>query len=197
MVRPSNAEIDGLMQVAREIRDTTDESGYSVDVAVGQHRAFSHSRGPASALERSLVLDAARRGASQAGFGIEDVSGGLDIVTYDDLTLRRYRVKRITVTADGELEAVCGAGSSLIVASPDSIFREEKWVLGFITSGDHTIERLVAAEIVNWRGDGPVRLEFGTVIELTDSQPPRGFVSTDEDLEGFEEDGDAGSADAV
>ena len=74
MVRPSDAEIAGLIQVAREIRDTTDESGYSIDVAVGQHGAFSHTRGPASALERSRVLDAARRGASRAGLATEEVS---------------------------------------------------------------------------------------------------------------------------
>jgi hypothetical protein len=65
MVRPPDAEIANLMRVSREIRDTADESGYTVSAAVRQHEAFSRTRGPASALERSLVLDAARRGASR------------------------------------------------------------------------------------------------------------------------------------
>lgn len=193
MVRPSDAEIADLMQVAREIRDTTDESGYSVGVAVRQHEAFSRTRGPASALERSLVLDAARRGASQAGLWIEDVSGGLDIVTTSDCTIRRYRVKRVKLNAQGDYEVICGEGSSLLVSDPESLLHEEKWIFGYILSDDHTIDRIMAAEIVNWRGDGPVYLELGPQIDLSADQPPRGFTSTDEGLPGFdEEDDDAG-----
>ena len=193
MVRPSDAEIAGLMQVAREIRDTTDESGYRVELAVGQHGAFSHTRAPASALERSLILDAARRGAFRAGLGTEEVSGSLDIITMSDGTIRRYRVKRVNLTAEGNYEVICGRGSSLLVSDPESLFREEKWILGYVTSDDHTIERLIAAEIVNWRGEGPVYLVFRTIVDLSDNQPPRGFTSTDEGLPGFEEeDSDAG-----
>lgn len=195
MVRPSSDEVASLKQVAREIRDTTDESGYRVDVAVGQHRAFSHSRTPASSLERSLVLDAARRGASQAGLGAEEISGGLDIIAMSDATIRRYRVKRVKVTAEGDYEVLCGEGSSLLVSNPEALYREEKWILGYITSDDHTIDRLIAAEIVDWRGNGPVRLVFGILIDLSDDQPPRGFESTDEGLEGFDE-GDSGAGTA-
>lgn len=201
MVRPPDAEIAKLMQVAREIRDTTDESGYSVGVAVHQHQAFSRTRGPASSLERSLVLDSACRGASQAGLGIKEVSGGgLDIVTMSDSTMRRYRVKRVKLNAEGDYEVICGEGSSLLVSDEETFFREEKWILGYIMSDDHTIDRLIAAEIVNWRGDGPVYLVLGLIIDLSDDQPPRGFTSTDEGLPGFEEeeeDGEAGNVDGL
>jgi hypothetical protein len=198
MVRLSDVEIAGLKQVAREIRDTADESGYHVDVAVGQHRAFGRSKGPASSLERSLILDAAAHGAEQAGLGIERVSGSLDILTFAGDTLRRFRVKKVTIKADGELEVICGAQSTLISVEPDSLYREEKWILGYSTSDEHTIDRLIAAEIRDWRGEGPYRLIFGTVVDLSENPMPRSFTSADEDLEGFEgEEGEAGDADAV
>lgn len=189
MIRPSATEIDRLKQVAQEVRDSTEESGFYVDVAVGQHEAFTQSEGPASLLERTLVLDAAQRGASQAGFGIERVSGSLDLLATGGTTLRRYRVKRITLNKEGVYGAICGAGSALLVSDPLSIFTEEKWIFGYITADDHTIDSLVAAEIVGWDGDGPVRLRFGTVIDLSEHKPPRGFVSTDEGLDGFEDHG--------
>ncbi|WP_300014909.1 hypothetical protein [Pseudonocardia sp.] len=191
------SEIAVLRQVAREIRESTEESGYKVGVAVRQHGAFSQTRGPASALERSLVLEAARRGASQAGLTFEAASGSLDIITNCGDTIRYYRVKHVKLTAAGEYKVICGEGSSLLVTEPESLLREEKWILGYTLSDDHTIERLIAAEIVGWRGEGPVCLTLGSIIVLTDDPSPRGFTSTDEDLPGFEdEDGDGEIGDA-
>lgn len=197
MVHPSGSEIARLMQLAREIRDTTDESGFAVDVAIGQHQAFSSCRRPTSELQRSLVLAAARRGASRTGLGIDEVSGSLDIIDSSSGAIRRYRVKRVTVNADGNYEAICGAGSSLLTVEHESIFPEEKWILGYALSDDHTIDQLIAAEIVGWRGSGPVRLEFGHIVDLSDTQPPHGFISTDEGLEGFDDESDRSSAEAV
>ncbi len=194
MVHPSAREIEALKVVAREIRDTAEESGYSVDRAVSQHASFSRTRGPASALERSLILDAARRGATVAGVSTEEVAGSLDVVTIANGVIRRFRVKRVNVTRDGDYEVLCGEASTLLVTDYESIFREEKWIFGYVMSDDHTIDRLIAAEIVDWRGNGPVRLVFGTIIDLSDDQPPRGFVSTDEGLDGFGE-GDGAGAD--
>lgn len=195
MVRPPDAEIAKLMQVAREIRDTSEAEGYTVGVAVRQHKAFSSTRRSASSMERDLVLDAARCGASKASLPFEEVSGCLDIVAVSGDTIRRFRVRRVALNAEGDYEAICGGGSSLLTSEPESFYREEKWILGFAASDDHTIEHLMAAEIVGWRGDGPFRLVFGTIIDLSDDQPPRGFTSTDDDLEGFEdEEGETGSA---
>jgi hypothetical protein len=196
MSRPTAAELDVLRTIAREIRDTAEESGYTVSTAIAQHDAFGHSRGPASNLERSLVLDAARRAASQAGAGIDEVAGGgLDIITNGGSAIRKFRVKRVTVNQDDELVVVCGAGSSLLVAEPEGLLRQERWVLGFVTSDDHTVDRLLAAEVVNWTGDGPYRLVFGTVIDLDEELPPQGFQSADEGLDGFDEEEGLGEAD--
>ena len=192
MSRLSDSEITLLRQIAREIREAVEESGYTVDVALRQHPAFTYSRTPLSSLERSLVLDAARRGASVAGAGVDEVSGGLDIVTTGNGAVRRFRLKRVKVSAKGELEAVCGLGSSLLAADPDGLLPEERWLLGFATDDDHTIDRLLAIEIVDWNGTGPVHLVFGRVIDLEEELPPRGFRSTDEGLEGFEDEDGVG-----
>lgn len=194
MIHPSASEIASLREVAREIRETTDAYGYSVEVAVDQHESFGRSVGPARVLERSLILDAARAGAKRAGLGTKDVSGGLDIVATSADSVRFYRVKRMELDADGGYRVLCGEGSSLLVSDPDSFWREEKWVLGYLTTDDHTIDRIVAAEIVDWRGNGPVQLKFGRIIDLSDDPAPRGFVSTDEGLEGFDEDSADGGA---
>lgn len=196
MVHPAAAEIDRLKIVACEIHDTTDESAHSIDGAINMNPAFRHSHRPSRLLERELVLDAARRGALDADFTTSDVGGGLEIVAHSKSCIRTYRLKRVTRGKTGQYQAVCGAGSSLLQADPESLFREEKWVLGFVTDDDHTVKSVVAAEIVGWSGSGPVTLQFGTVIDLTDSQPPRSFTSTDEDLEGFEDEGGAAGTEA-
>lgn len=189
MSRLKAAELDALRTIAREIRDSAEESGHTVGTAVAQHEAFGRTRGPASTLERSLVLDAACRGASRAGAGAVQVpGGGLDIVTSGGDTVRTFRVKRVTLGQDGELVVMCGAGSSLLVAEPEGLLRQERWVLGFVTSDDHTVDRLLAAEVVDWAGDGPYRLVFGTVIELDEELLPPGFTSHDEGLDGFDDD---------
>ncbi len=79
------------------------------------------------------MLDAARRGASRAGLATEEVSGSLDIITMSDSTIRRYRGKRVKLTAEGNYEVICGQGSSLLVSEPESLLREEKRILGYVT----------------------------------------------------------------
>ncbi|CAB4887355.1 unannotated protein [freshwater metagenome] len=193
MVHPSAAEIRRLKAVAREMRDTTDESAHSVDGALKLNPAFATSKRPAGVLERELVMDAARRGAIDAHFTISTEGGGLELIAHDDTCIRTYRLKRVTMKQTGDFQAVCGAGSSLLRADPDSFFREEKWVLGFVTDDDHTLKTVIAAEIVGWSGLGPVTLHFGAVINLSDTQPPRAFTSTNEGLDGFDdEDGATG-----
>lgn len=188
MVRPSESEIAKLRQVAREICESAEEGGHSVEGALRQHESFVQSRGPGSALERALVLDAARRGAVSAGLMVDSVSGGLEIVAMSGLDVRRYRVKRVEQKQDGQIVALCGVGSSLLVADPEAIGRDENWILGFMTAEDHTVARLFAAEVIDWSGTGPVRLKLGPLIDLTDQPAPRRFISSDEDLEGFDDD---------
>ncbi|TFV52496.1 hypothetical protein [Blastococcus sp. TF02A-35] len=199
MVRPPETEVHSLKAIAREMSEIGDESGYLVGVATDQHRSFRRTRRPASALERELFLDAARRAASREGFAIEEVSGGVDLIASGGGHLRKYRVKRGTRTADGAYRFVCGLGSSLLTTEVDALFVEERWLLGYISSEDHTLDEIIAAEVVGSEGNGPVTLLLGAVIPLIDMTPPPNFTSTEEGLDGFDdeegtEDGSAGVA---
>lgn len=193
MVHPSAGEIQRLQAVAREMFESGDESGYLVGVATAQHRAFRRSRRPSSALERELFVDAARRAASREGFGIDDTNGGVDLIALEGRRLRKYRVKRGSKTAAGDYRFMCGLGSSLLTTEPDTLYVEERWILGYLSSDDHTLEEVIAAQVVGSEGAGPVNLLLGTIIRLSDAPPPKGFTSTDEGLEGFDDD-DAGEA---
>lgn len=199
MVRPPDSEIHHLKAIAQEMSEIGDESGYLVGVATDQHASFRRTRRPASALARELFVDAARRAASREGFAIDEVSGGVDLITSGGGHLRKYRVKRGTRTADGAYRFVCGLGSSLLTSEIDALFVEERWLLGYISSEDNTLDEIVAAEVVGSEGNGPVTLLLGAVIPLIDMAPPPNFTSTDEGLDGFEgdegtEDGSAGIA---
>ncbi|MFL6163605.1 MAG: hypothetical protein ACJ74U_15455 [Jatrophihabitantaceae bacterium] len=195
MVHPPADEIRRLKVVAREMLESGEESGYLVGVATRQHDAFGKSRRPSSALERELFLDAVRGVASREGFGLEEPNGGLDLIDYGDGRLRRYRVKRGTRTASGEYNFLCGLGSSLLTSEPDTLLPEDRWVLGYICNDDHTLDEVIAGEVVGSEGAGPVKLVLGPIIRLSDAPPPKGFTSTEEGLDGFDDDDEAGEAD--
>ncbi len=178
-----------------------DESGYLVGVATANHHAFQRSRRPASSLERELFLDAARAAASREGFFVDEASGGVDLIASNGWHLRKYRVKRGDRTTDGSYRFVCGLGSSLLTTEADTLIVEERWILGYVSSEDHTLDEVIAAAVIGSEGtgNGPVTLLLGPVIPLLDAAPPPGFTSTDEGLNGFdaeggEEEGDAGVA---
>jgi len=175
-----------LQAVAQEMFDSGDESGYLVSGATEKHPAFTNSRRPSSALERELFLDAARAAASREGLYIEEDSGCLDLVAIDGNRLRRYRVKRGARTAAGAYQFVCGSRSRLLASEPESLYMEERWILGYFSADDHTVDEVIAAEVLGGTGEGPVRLRLGTIIHLAQTPPPGGFTSTNEDLDGFE-----------
>ena len=195
----SPAEVARLNLVAHEMYETAEESGYTIDVAVGQHRSFRRTGHPASYLERNLLLDAVERAAAQHGIHAQPEQSALDLISQDGDTIRRYRIKRAKRSADGEPLVYCSVGSNLLVADPeDLLLKQEKWILGYITDNNRQVTEVFAGEISDWSeaGRGPVRLKLRNVVVLSGSTPPNGFVSPDEGLDGFDdsEGGDAGEA---
>jgi hypothetical protein len=193
MVRPSADELEKLHTVALWIRETLEEHGYLVSEAVSLHPAFSSTRRPSSTFARELVIDGARKGASIAGLNPQDESGGLTLESLDDRVRRQYRVKRARRDAEGRYDMICGLGSSILSEEPDSLFIEERWVVGYTMSDEHVVEEIFAGEIVDRWGDGPVHLVLGQIIPLSAPPTPPGFNSTDDDdLPGFDDNqGDA------
>lgn len=181
------AEQAQLRLVAESVRDAFEASGFTVDLALGLHEDFQQTRVPASGLERSLAVGAARRAAQEAGLHFEG-SSYLKLFSSAPGVSRQFALKSVKVDADGRYVATCNLNSSLLQAEPDGLFPLETWVLGYHLSSGRVVDHVVAAEIIDWeeRGNGPVDLIFGRVIELLSDQAPRRFISADEDLEGFE-----------
>ena len=189
MVHPSSAELVKLRAVAREILDTGEESGYTVDEAIARPKSIERSVAPTRSLERSMILDAAERGAHKAGMSTDSFSGSLELVSYDRGLVVRYRVKRGSPDRkSGGLKFICGAGSALISAEPDALIATEQWILGYQTDDEHTATALLAGRVIGWSGDGPVKLDLDSIIDLTEVTPPSGFRSSDEGLDGFSDD---------
>jgi len=197
MSHPSDVEIQRLKAVAREMIESGDESGYLVGVAAAQHSSFGNTRRPSSAMERELFLDAARQAASREGLGIEEPCGGVDLIGVGGNYIRRYRIKRGARTSAGDFKFVCGLGSSLLTTEPDTLYIEERWILGYLSSNDHTVEEVIAAQVIGHKGDGPVELVLGPIIPLSDGPLPDGFTSTDEGLDGFDDADEAGDEGAA
>lgn len=198
----SSSEKDRLLRIADEIRESMDAEGYTVGVAIAQNPAFADTRVVTSDMQRSIVMRAARRAASQLGsIGIEPVGTGLDLVSWDGIVQRRYRVKSAPRSSSGEYKVVCGAGSTLLHTDvEDLMWPEERWILGYNTTDDHAINEIFAAEIIDHieTESGPVTLVLGPIYLLTSAPTPSGFTSSDESLEGFEDfddfEDDAGTA---
>lgn len=124
----------------------------------------------------------------------------LDLVAIDETRVRKYRVKAGMRTASGDYKFVCGLGSSLLTSEPDTLFPEDRWVLGYISSDDHTLDEAIAAQVMGFKesgGSGPVSLVLGPVIRLSHTPPPRGFTSAEEGLDGFDNGDEADDAGAA
>lgn len=196
MVHPTGDEIRRLKAVAWEMSEGGGESGHLVGVATSQHPSFTNSSRPAGWLERELFLDAARRAAQREGFAVESDNGAFDVVSVGNSRIRKYRVKRGHRTAGGDYRFVCGLGSTLLTTECDLLYVEERWILGYFSTDDHTIDEIIAAEVVGGAETrtGPVLLRLGAIVNLLDSSPAvsHEFVSTDEGLFGFDNDEDEG-----
>lgn len=174
---------------------TLEAEGHAVGTALSQHKAFSRTRVPASSLKRELVLDAARRGATRAQMFSDEVGVGVELISIDGLTQRRYRLKTATYR-DGVPHIMVGLGSSLLDSSeePGGLISSERWVFCFKIDDDAVITEIFVAEIIGHEGDGPVKLLLGPTYLLDPITSPDGFAPGDDDDlgENFDADDDSG-----
>jgi hypothetical protein len=198
MPRLGSAELVALHAVADEIRDYVEEHGYTVQKALDQHKAFRDTSTPRSTLLRRLVVRGVRRGASrQGGFGITDVAGGLELIWTSEGAHRRYRLMKAQQLASGEYVFIVNKGSSLLQAEPEGLWREERWVLGFATTGTESAQvgDIFVAEVLGATDESLKRLRLGAVVSLASGHlpggPGSGFQSSDDDsLPGFDDERD-------
>lgn len=187
----SATEIARLCAVADEIRETFEERGYRVGEAMEVDVAFGTNRSR-SALKRGLIDDAIKRAAGQQGLDFAPVrGGGLEIRTFNDFTERRHRVRSGYYSADGDLVVPTSSDSALAIdESVASLRTIETWVFIVVTSDDPaSTGDIVAAEVIDFVPGNPGRLVLRHTTPLigTSTPPDRGFLPSDEDLDGFDD----------
>lgn len=184
--------MDAFHRIADDAREEVEARGHRVEQALSLDPAFGTgtSRG---ALHRELVVDSVARSASQNGVFFEWGRGGAcELVTSDGETIRRYRLRRARRSKDGELIVTASEESSLVAEGEDVLMAEEQWVFAWILDSNGLIAEVLVAEVIGYLDGRPGRLMLGRTIPLGTSDPlgPRGFVPTEEELDGWDELGD-------
>lgn len=188
MSQLSSRELQLLAIVAAEAYEAVDGEAFTVDVALSQNPSFRASRESGNSLERSILKPAIRRGASNAGLGVDPVGSGIELVSIDTggrPVRRLYRLRRVErAREDQQLRVVCSRDSTLLRTDPDELWNVERWLFGYRFSDDHTLAELLVAEILGFedKGVGPLRVLLGNPYPLSPNPVPGGFVSTDESL---------------
>ena len=180
-----------LEAIAEEVREQFAADGHLVGTAVDLHPAFNRSRRPGRSLTRELIMDAVSAGAARAGMHLEPVTGGgLDLVSQDGATYRRYRLRSATPRRDGTFRIPHNGDSALAEPSGD-LFQSEQWVFGYTLTAAYGLGALFVAQVVGVLAGNPGTLILGDPLLLTaTSTPPPDFTAPEEDLDGFETDQD-------
>lgn len=197
MSLPSDAERLRLDAIALDLRETFAERGHHVDTALEADPAFD-SGDARSALMRALVKETLGRAASiVGGVAYQSVNGsGRELVG----ERHRYRVRKATRNASGDLVITASSESSLGVEEEPSLFPLEQWVFGWIPDGDGLIAEVFVAEVLGIAsGSGPGQLILGHALPLGGGTPfGGGFTPSEEDLDLGEDDEDtSGAAGAI
>jgi hypothetical protein len=180
MSLPGEVERQRLDWIADDLRETFNERGHRVDVALDADPAFGsgHSR---SALMRDLVMDAIAQSARQACLTFKPVNGsGRELVG----ERHRYRIRRAKADLTGVPVIAISSESSLVLEEEPTLFPMKNWVFGWISNVEGLITDIFVAEICGILPGTPGQLILGPIIPLgTDGPVGDGFTPTDEDLD--------------
>jgi hypothetical protein len=192
MSLPSEAERGHLDAIADDLRETFEERGHHVEVALDADPAFGSGRSR-SALMNDLVLETVGRSASQGGgVSFQPVNGtGRELIGLQ----HRYRIRRAKRDAADELIVTVSSESAIVLEEEAAIFPMENWVFGWIANAEGLIAEVFIAEVLGIVAGTPGRLIFGPALALGSGGPfGGGFSPTEEDLDlGLGDEDDAGS----
>ena len=179
MSPPSDAELQQLDAIAADLRETFEERGYRVGVAMAADDAFT-SGNSRSALMRDLAIDAVTLAASRIGLPFRQVVGGGHELVGERHT---YRLRKAQRDASGLVITVSN-DSSLVIEEEPSLFPMEKWVMGWVPDDTGSIAEVFVARVVGSEPGRPGRLILGACIALGTRDPiGGGFTPTDEGLD--------------
>lgn len=183
-----------LVDIAHEIAEAVDESGFKVDAAMEVDERFTSAQARTMLL-RDIVVDAASVAASRSGIiDFRPVNGsGRELRAVVGHADRRYRIKRATRIGE---ELLIRANSDSALASPSEPEEEtlfgfvEQWVLGWSLATHDLIDEVFVARVLGVTDEKPHWLILGPQTSLlsgpSDPRPARGFQPKDDGgLPGF------------
>jgi hypothetical protein len=197
MSQMSRAAVDDFdMYIVTEIRESWAETGHRVRSALELDEDFTINGGPQSELSRAKIGAAFRRGARKSklfsfAFG---PGGSKEVSIIEDGAERFVRLLKATRNEAGDIVIRAKDRSMLENLEPDSLYPQERWVLGYVLSED-TIAEIFMAKVLDVLEGNPGRLVLGPVTYLEGAMLPGpnggGFRSDDEDLDWGDDEGDA------
>lgn len=194
--------MEQMHQLADAVRETFSADGHNIKKAVSLHPSFGRSKVPQSGLARNMVLDAIAEQARVLNIGVKTVAGGgCDILVFEDLAERHYRVLKATKDPETDAYDILGSENLLEVADaePSMFATTERWVFAYTVDDAGMIVDIFEARVAGLSKHKVqhLLLEDITILGTGLTTPPggRGYQPPDEDLDGFgeEESGEDGS----
>jgi len=187
----TTAERVQLEDVADEILELLGERGHHVTVALDADEEFRVGNRPRSAMIRALVIRGFQRGASRAGVGCSSGRGGTwQIHTVGGSTERIFRLRR-AVEIEGEYRIEAADDSILRDLEGNLLLQQEPWVFAYTCDSEDGVDELFAAPVLGYVDGKPGHLRLGEPVMFGATGftgPGTGFKSTDDGLEGFDDD---------
>jgi hypothetical protein len=181
-----------LEVVAEEILELLGERGHHVTVALDADDEFRVGNRPRSAMIRALVIRGFKQGAWRAGIGCSNGRGGTwQIHTVGGSTERIYRLLRAVKVEGGGYRIEAANDSILHGLDADLLLQQAPWVYAYTCDSEDGVAELFAAPVLGYVDGKPGHLTLGEPVMLGApgaTDPGKGFKSTDDGLEGFDED---------
>lgn len=197
MSQMSMAAIDDFdMYIVTEIQESWAETGHRVRSALELDEDFTINGAPQSELSRAKIGAAFKRGAGKSKFfNFSTGPGGSKEASIIEQGVERVvRLLKGTRNDAGDIVIRAKDRSILENLEPDSLYPQERWVMGYILSED-TIAEIFVAKVLDVLEGNPGQLVLGTVTYLEGATQPgpngNGFQSEDEDLDWGDDEGDA------
>jgi len=162
MVALSPELVEQLRHVVNDAREGFEAGVWAVNDALALHAAFIDTNSPRSALIRSIVVSEFRAAAERRGLYARTGTGGA--VELYEANGNEYAVIRLRSAAevDGQIRVIANSGSSWNGLSDDGLWRESRYVFGFMVN-DHDSISFFVAEVIGETNASVAHLEFGWV----------------------------------
>lgn len=194
----SPEELARLEELSYWVRELFSERGHNIGSALDQDPCFRDGERGRSGLAR-MMMQAAVSGATSRmdSLSLMTGEGGVRLVqSIDRGHDRRYRVLSAKKQPDDSFR-ILSSSDKILQVDHNSLFTEEPWVLAYTLDADNQVDDLFAAQVLDRLDGDPGELVLGPEYLLA-GRPPTGggFQPTDEDLPGYDDEGEEGVADA-